>query len=183
MISATAAAQPQRLKVGDATLAIDVPEKLEDLTLVLERSGKPVWTQKGWKAIAGGKPVPGTLSGVCDELGVDIVAQRLGKRASARIDVACRNGEDMFTANGVAIVIETLEPYKVLWVGDGGSVSNENDACVTERQVTFELVGKSLVEKAVETSFTNADGSCDPGRKRGKVKTTRSKGRVVVPGA
>ena len=34
------------------------------------------------------------------------------------------------------ILVDTLEPYAVLWLGDGDSVHNENDACVTEHTVT-----------------------------------------------
>ena len=177
---ALAAAEPQRLKLNDATLVVNEPEKLADLTLTLERAGKPVWTLRGWKAIAAGKPVPTSLGGPCEEIGIGLAAQRLGKRAGARLDVACRNGEDMFTAVGTAIVIDTVEPYKVLWVGDGDSVSNENGACVTESYVKFELRGKSLVENTVETSRTNANGSCDPGGKPGKTKKKTSS-RVVVP--
>lgn len=177
---ALAAAKPQRLKVNDATLVVNAPDKLSDLTLTLERAGKPVWTLRGWKAIAAGKPMPASLGGPCEALGISLAAQPLGKRAGARLDVACRNGEDMFTANGAAIVIDTVEPYKVLWVGDGDSVSNENDACITERYVTFELRGKSLVENAVETSRKNADGSCSYGPKPGKTKKKTSS-RVVVP--
>jgi hypothetical protein len=177
---ALATAEPQRLRLNDATLVVNEPEKLADLTLTLERAGKPVWTIRGWKSIAAGKPVPASLGGVCETIGIGLVAQPLGKRAGARLDVACRNGEDMFTADGTAIVIDTVEPYKVLWVGDGDSVSNENGACVTERYVTFELRGKSLVESAVETWRKNADGSCSPGGKPGKPKKKTSS-RVVVP--
>lgn len=175
-----AAADPLRLKLNDATLVVNAPDKLDDLTLTLERAGKPVWTLRGWKAISGGKPVPTRLGGPCEALGIGLNAQPLGKRAGARLDIACRNGEDMFTANGVAIVIDTVEPYKLLWVGDGDRVSNENGACIDERYVTFELRGKSLYENAVETSRKNADGSCSPGGKPGKPKKKTSS-RVVIP--
>jgi hypothetical protein len=177
---ALAAAEPQRLKLSGATLVVNEAENLTELTLTLERAGKPVWTRRGWKAIAAGKPLPTSLDGPCETLGIGLTAQPLGKRAGARLDVACRNGEDMFTARGAAIVIDTVEPYKLLWVGDGDSVSNENDACITEHHVTFELRGKSLVENTVETSRTNADGSCSPGGEPGKPKKTTSS-RVVVP--
>ena len=175
-----AAAEPRRLKLNDATLVVDEPEQLDDLTLTLERAGKPVWTLRGWRAIAAGKPMPTFLGGVCEEIRIGLAAQPLGKRTGARLDVVCRNGEDMFTANGAAIVIDAVEPYKVLWAGDGDSVSNENGACVGERYVTFELRGKSLVQNAVDTWRTNANGSCSPGGKPGKTRKKPSS-RVVVP--
>ena len=177
---ALAAAEPRRLKLNDATLVVDVPEKLADLTLTLERAGKSVWMLRGWKAIAAGKPMPAILGGTCEAFSIGLRTQPLGKRVGARLDVACRNGEDMFTANAAAIVIDTVEPYKVLWVGEGDSLSNENGACVAELYVTFELRGKSLVQNTVETWRTNANGSCDPGGKPGKTKKKTSS-RVVVP--
>jgi hypothetical protein len=175
-----AAAEPQRLKLRDATLVVNEPEKLADLMLTLERAGKPVWTLRGWKAIAAGGPVPEILGGVCERFGIGLIAQPLGKRTGARLDVACRNGEDMFTANAATIVIDTALPYKVLWVGESDSVSDENGRCINARYVTFELRGKSLVQNIVDTWRTNVDGSCVPGSKPGKTKKKTSS-RVVVP--
>jgi hypothetical protein len=177
---ALAAAEPIQASIGDVILEARPPNTIDDLGLTLRRSGKTVWNLVGWKAISGGKPVPASLSGVCETIGVDVASQPLGKRTGARLDILCRNGEDMFTANGAVVVIDTLEPYKVLWIGEGNSISNENDACITNRTVEFELKGKSLIENSVETSRTNADGSCRPGGTPGKQKT-KKRSRVIVP--
>src|SRR6187402_3602099 len=72
---ALAAAEPRRLKLNDATLVVNEPETLDDLTLTLERAGKPVWTLRGWKAIAAGGPAPGILGGVCERFGIGLIAQ------------------------------------------------------------------------------------------------------------
>lgn len=175
-------AEPQHLKVGGATLSFGIGDqsegdKLDDLTLTLERGGKVVWKLHGWKAIAGGKAMPAALTGRCESFAVDVAAQKLGKHDGARLDVGCQFGEDTFVADGVAIVIDTLDPYAVLYVGDGDSVHSENDACVSEHTVRFQLDGKKLVELVTDSERTNADGSCTPDGKPGKPKVKKS--RVV----
>lgn len=175
-------AEPLHLKVAGATLSFGLGNdsegtKLDDLTLTLERGGKAVWTLHGWAAIAGGKAMPDTLTGTCDSFAVALSAQQLGKHRGARLDVGCQVGEDSFSASGVAILVDTLEPYAVLWVGDGDSVHNENDACVTEHTVRFRLDGKKLVELDTDSERSNADGSCTPDGKPGKPKVKKS--RVV----
>jgi hypothetical protein len=184
LVPSLAAAEPSHVKIGDATLSVGFGdrtdgESLDALTLRLERKGATVWTLHGWKAIAGGAAVPPTLSGVCDTFAVDVGAQPLDRRAGARIDVACRNGEDMFTANSIAILVDTVDPYAVLWLGEGGAHSSENDACIDDHVVDFTLAGKKLTQTIVDTRWKNADGSCSPSGKRGKKKIKRSK-RVIV---
>jgi hypothetical protein len=179
VIPAIARAEPQHVAVGDRKLTVGFgdsldADKLDGLTLTLDRGAKRVWQLVGWKAIAGGKPMPSTLI-PCQRYTVDIEPQQLGKRAGARIDIACKNGEDMFTANGVAILVDTFEPYAVLWAGDGDQLTDENGACVSEHRVKFVLDGGKLVQNIVDTTRKNADGSCSPGGKPGKphVKTSR----------
>lgn len=176
-----AAAEPIDATIGDAILDAAPPNTVNELKLTLHRSGKPVWTLLGWKAISGGRPMPASLSDVCETVGVHVGAQQLGQHTGARFEILCRNGlsgEGMFTVNGTVVVIDTLEPYKVLWIGEGESISNENDACITRRTVEFELKGKSLIENSIETSRTNADGSCQRGGEPGKEKT-KKRSRVV----
>lgn len=183
LVPTRAGAEPQRLAVGSATLVLDFPDggsTLDELALSLERDKKVVWQLRGWKALAGGRPVPQVLEGPCDTFGVGLVPQKLRKRASARIDVACRNGEDMFTATGVAILVDTLEPYTVLWLGDGDSLSSENDACISEHTVKFDLGAGKLIETSVDTTRTNADGSCEPGGKPGKLRKKTRKRAIAL---
>jgi hypothetical protein len=183
LLPALAAAEPQHVQIGNATLTATFGdasqgESLDDLTLALDRDGASVWKLRGWKQIARGAAVPEMLAATCETYAVDVQKQMLGKRAGARVDIACRNGEDMFTANAIAILIDTLDPYAVLWLGEGDSVSNENDACVTDQQVTFTLSGKKLTQRIVEVSWKNRDGSCDPSGKPGK-KHTKKSTRVI----
>jgi len=54
---------------------------------------------------------------------------RSGKRAERAARRRVPQGEDLFTANGVAIVIDTIDPYAVLYVGEGDSVRTSSGAC------------------------------------------------------
>jgi hypothetical protein len=181
-VPALASAEPSQIKVGGATLSAAIGsdtmgEKLDELTLQLERGGKVVWKLKGVKAIGAGKAMP-KLPDVCESYAVSVEAQRLDKRDGARIDIACRNGEDSFTARGVTLLVDTIDPYALLWLGAGDSVSNQNDACIDEHHVKFSLSGRKLAQDVVDTSQKNADGSCMPDGKHGKVKTAKK--RVVI---
>jgi hypothetical protein len=173
-----AAAAPASVELGDARLTTTFatstdPTRLDDLQLTLERGGKLVWRRQGWSAIAGGSAVPAALTRGCDTLEVYVQKQQLGKHVGARIDIACRTGEDFFQADSAAILVDTIDPYAVLWAGPSDHVENELDACVTEHLVTFQLKGRSLIEHLVDTTLKNADGSCRVGGKAGKPRTTR----------
>jgi len=179
-----AAAEPQHLAIGDATLTVGFGDgtegsSLDELTLALDRKGASVWTRRGWTQIAGGVAVPAAIAGVCDTYAVDVQKQPLDRRAGARIDVACRNGEDMFTAQSIAILIDAVDPYAVLWLGEANSLSNENDACIDDHQVTFTLAGTKLTQHVVDVRWRNADGSCMPSRKPGK-KHTKKFAKVIA---
>ncbi len=95
----------------------------------------------GWTVLAAGKPMPKDFEH-CEVLAATVAAQKLGKRTGARIDVACRNGEDTFHAVGAAILVDTLDPYKDFLVSGQYTLDSENDACVTEHRITFVLDGR-----------------------------------------
>jgi hypothetical protein len=175
LLPSLAVAKP--VKVGDATLSIVVGDTLDSLELTIERKGKEKTSVRGWSKLAAGKPAPFEH---CEIMAASVDAQKLGKRTGARIDVACRNGEDMLHVAGATILVDTIEPYAVLWVGDGDSIENENGACITEHRVTFALDGKQLAESIVDTEVKNADGSCTPGGKPGKKKTKKSRQVIAL---
>ena len=146
------------------TASVTEAEKLDALELALD--GKKL---VGWTAISGSKTVPATLQS-CESFALVLQPQKLDTRNGARIDVACRNGEDMFTANAMTILVDTLAPYKVLWVGEGDTLRSENDACVTEHAIVYSLKGSTITD----STRKNKDGSCSPDGKPGKPKVKKS---------
>jgi len=91
-VPALAAAEPEKLKLDNATLSVDQPKKLDDLTLTLERGGKIVWQLKAGRRSR-------RKAGAVDPVGILRGLRRGPRRAAARqareraLDVACRRGE------------------------------------------------------------------------------------------
>ena len=130
-------------------------------------------TLRGWTAISREKTVPPLLQH-CELYALMLLPQKLDQRDGARLDVACRNGEDMYTVKVVTLLIDKFEPYHVLWIGESYTLTSENEACISEHLVDFELKGKTLTQKITDRSRTNKDGSCTPGGKPGKQRVTKS---------
>jgi hypothetical protein len=167
------AEETMRVSADGVVLRATVVEAEKLDALELEHDAKQVTKLKGWTAISGQKTVPALLQR-CERYVLTLQPQQLDKRKGARVDIACANGEDMYTANAMTILVETLEPYHVLWLGEGDRLTSENDACVTEHLVEYALKGKTLTQKITDRSRANKDGSCTPGGKRGKPKIKQS---------
>src|SRR5207253_2244597 len=65
------------VKIGDATLSVNVGDTLDSLELAIERKGHAPTTIRGWDKLAPGKPAPFVH---CELLAASVDAQRLGKR-------------------------------------------------------------------------------------------------------
>ena len=145
---------------------------LGQLVLRLERDVRPtpyvLWQREGVTEILDGRPLPALLQRSCDHFAIGLHADHWGEESGARIDIACRTGEDMFTASSIAILVADVQPYRILWVGTGDSLSNENGACIAELRTTYEVQGPRLIQKITETTRRNVDGTCMPGRKQSR---------------
>jgi hypothetical protein len=167
---------------------IDAPGRdasaLEALVVRMERDGPGgkalVWQREGFAAVSGlGRPPPGFEA--CDyrvALGTFGGADARG----ARVGLACRNGEDMFTARELAILLEVTDrdaaPFPPLWVGEADFASDENGVCTRRTAVTFALSGPTLTQTIVDERREGRD--CRPGAPPPKATTTRRTVKVRV---
>ena len=152
---------------------------LEKLVLRMEQtaadgSKRVVWQRDGFAAISGLAARPKVLE-VCEYRAALTKIDLDGP--GARLSIACRNGEDMFTASEFAMLLEVsdprVEPFPPLWVGDADFHSDENGACIKRKTVGFKLSKTTLVQNIVDETQGNNGKDCKPGQRRGKLTTTR----------
>lgn len=147
---------------------------LDKLALRLERDGKPVWQRDGLLSISGLDAVPATFES-CDSIMSAIVTQSWGEASGVRLSVACRSGEDFFSATELAILLdfddELTASFQPLWAGEADTFSSENDECVMTTTVTFKVAGAEIIRTEVDEA---------EGCKRKKARRTT---RIPLPGA
>ncbi len=142
---------------GDATLRFSGGTKPANARIALERDGKEVWARDGLAAIAGGRKLPDWIAR-CDVYGFAGSPQPLGKRAGARLDMLCIRSGDHQIVRELSILVDTVEPYHVLWMGEADVVEHAGDACVRESLVTFDV---DAAGKLVATTRLSARGTGD----------------------
>jgi hypothetical protein len=134
--------------------------------------GKTRWQRQGFKAVAGISEIPKFLLELCDTYVAELTPAKWGDGAGVRISVACRRGEDMFSATEHATLLELTnleeDPYPPLWQGEADQTESENGVCTSERKLSFALAGPTL-------TITTAEAGPGRGTSCGRPKKTTAK--------
>ncbi len=156
-----------RLEVGDDKGRHDQWDKLDGVTIRLVKNRKVGWSKHGWKELTGRdeKAMPASFrASTCKLFDLHVFPQKLDKRDGARLSLECKNQDmnhlDHMVVVSVDVLIDSADPYHVLYVGEGSGYAVIG-SCDTVHAVRYALTGNKL---AIETTETRGSTCTTPGK-------------------